>query len=81
MVVDSPAKRWGKSILSLYKFIFIKKIRVSMKTKITLLITVCAVVTLSFTFVATRTDEPKQEPIGKTSENEPIGGFVSEASE
>jgi hypothetical protein len=52
-----------------------------MKTKMTLLIVFSAIVTLSFTFAATRNKESKNEPVAKTeAASEPLGGLVSEES-
>jgi len=51
-----------------------------MKTKsIILLITLCAVITLSFTF-ATQSGKTKakKEVAAKSTDSEPAGGFVSE---
>ena len=49
-----------------------------MKTKL-ILIVICAIITLSFSFVTVRTTEKsKAETSVKNSTTEPIGGFASE---
>jgi len=47
-----------------------------MKIKMTLLVIITAIVTLSFTYVATHDQKSASET--KTSQNEVIGGLVSE---
>lgn len=50
-----------------------------MKIKMILLIVGCAIITLSFTFAATRNNQIEvQKSPAKSVEKEPIGGFVSE---
>ncbi|HEY0740445.1 MAG TPA: hypothetical protein VGD40_03250 [Chryseosolibacter sp.] len=51
-----------------------------MKTKITLLVIATAVVTLSFTYVATKDNAPKNVDTTKTTHSEVVGGLVSEAN-
>ena len=48
-----------------------------MKTKITFLVIVCAIITLSFTF-ATTGKVPNENQPSKTVQSEPIGGLISE---
>jgi hypothetical protein len=49
-----------------------------MKTKMTVLILITAIATLSFTFVATKTDKAPATQSEKTTATEPVGGLVSE---
>lgn len=50
-----------------------------MKTKLVILIALSAIATLSFTFVATKGKESKNEPVATTHEtNGPAGGLISE---
>lgn len=52
-----------------------------MKTKITLLLLVSAIVTLSFTFASVNKAENKSKEVvteKQANNNEPAGGFVSE---
>jgi hypothetical protein len=50
-----------------------------MKTKMILFIAFSSIVTLSFTFVATRGQESKNKPVVKAQEsNAPVGGLISE---
>lgn len=49
-----------------------------MKTKMILLVVFTAIVTLSFTFVATYGTKNVHDANGKTSKTETVGGLVSE---
>ncbi|HEY0654089.1 MAG TPA: hypothetical protein VGD65_13215 [Chryseosolibacter sp.] len=49
-----------------------------MKIKMTLLLIVTAIATLSFTYVATQNEKPASAPSAQASHNEAVGGLVSE---
>lgn len=49
-----------------------------MKTKLLIIVAVCAVVTLSFTFTATHKVEEKATVGRVSNDSEPAGGFASE---
>lgn len=50
-----------------------------MKTKISILVLVCAILTLSFTFVSVNNSSKKEikQVSAKETKHEPLGGFVS----
>lgn len=50
-----------------------------MKTKMTLLVVITAIATLSFTYVATHNTKPASKTTTEGSHSEAIGGLVSEA--
>lgn len=49
-----------------------------MKSKILILIAVCGIITLSFTFTSIKKSESKVNPQTSSNENKPSGGFASE---
>ena len=49
-----------------------------MKIKMTLLVVITAIATLSFTYVATHNQKTQNAPTAETSHSEAVGGMVSE---
>lgn len=49
-----------------------------MKTKLIVLVALCAAVTLSFTFVSAKKTETKEAHQTSSTGSEPAGGFTSE---
>lgn len=49
-----------------------------MKSKMILLVVITAVATLSFTYVATQNQKPAANATADASQNEVVGGLVSE---